>query len=65
MVELLGEVFALLAILLKVGFALAQAIFHAAQRVLDGCDGARRAVADVGFVFAFPWMMRLARSSKR
>ena len=53
MVEPLREVFALLVILPKTGFPFAKAIRHAFQRVLDGGDGARRAVAHAGFVFGF------------
>jgi len=50
MIELPGQILALFAILLQVGFALPEPIFHALQSVLNGRDGAESTIADVGVI---------------
>ena len=50
-VELPGQIIALFVALLEVGFALAEPIVHALQRVFDGCNRTGGAVAHIGFVF--------------
>lgn len=51
--ELFGEVFALAAVLLEVGFTFLKPVVEAAEGVFERCDGAKRVVADIGVVGVF------------